>query len=173
MYVAALALVYYRAAETTITVLHLLSPFRQPAYSGSSASSGSSCNSPVSPFFGGQAFPSASTARHVVIYIDILPEGSPEVVGKASPPVALDVGDIVHASDRPRHLKSINPTVTFMSQTSVAAESRFTVYSGDRALHAETTLLSPVEEAPVQGFLYSTTLVPEYWKLISESTGTC
>ncbi|KAJ6536358.1 hypothetical protein B0H19DRAFT_1240982 [Mycena capillaripes] len=150
-------------------LLHLLSPFRQPAYSGSSASSDSSGNSPVSPLFGGQGFPSASCARHMVMYIDILPEGAPDAVGKASPPVSLDTGDVVHASDRPRHLGSINPTVTFMSQTPVAAQSRFTVYSEERALHAETTLLTPVEDAPVPGFLYSTTLVPEYWKLISES----
>ncbi|KAJ7895394.1 hypothetical protein B0H13DRAFT_2338885 [Mycena leptocephala] len=151
-------------------LLHLLSPFRQPAYSGSSASSDSSCTSPVSPFQEGQASASAPCARHTIMYIDILPVGTPEAVGKTSPPMWLETGDVVHASERPRHLASINPTVTFMSLVPVAAQSRSTVYSEDRVpVHADTTPLTPVVDAPVPGFLYSTTLVPEYWKVISES----
>ncbi|KAF7334940.1 TEA domain-containing protein [Mycena venus] len=148
-------------------LLHLLSPFRQPAYSDSSASSDSSCTSPVSPLSG----PSAPSARHTVVYIDILPEAdrTADADGKAGP-MWSDTEDVVHASDRPRHLNSINPTVTFMSQSPVIAESRFTVYSEDRVLHAETTQLTPVNDAPVPGFLYSTTLVPEYWRVISESS---
>jgi hypothetical protein len=161
-----------RSPSTILPVLHLLSPFRQPAYSGSSASSDSSCTSPVSPFQEGQASASAPCARHTIMYIDILPVGTPEAVGKTSPPMWLETGDVVHASERPRHLASINPTVTFMSLVPVAAQSRSTVYSEDRVpVHADTTPLTPVVDAPVPGFLYSTTLVPEYWKVISESPG--
>jgi len=152
-------------------LLHLLSPFRQPAYSESSASSDGSCNSPVTPLSGGQSFPNTPCARHTVVYIDILPEdeGASDPAEKTSP-MWLDSEDVIHASDRPRHLNSINPTVTFVSQGPVVAQSRFTVYSEDRVRHTETAPLTPVANAPVAGFLYSTTLVPEYWKVISEST---
>ncbi|KAJ6477898.1 hypothetical protein C8R47DRAFT_644311 [Mycena vitilis] len=150
-------------------LLHLLSPFRQPAYDGSSASSDSSGNSPVSPLMGGQAFSGPSCARHIVVYIDILPEGAPDAVGNTVSSMSLESGGVVHASEHPRHLGSINPTVTFMAQSPLAAQSRFSVYSGERMLHAETTPLAPVEDASVSGLLYSTSLVPEYWKVISES----
>ncbi|KAF7375756.1 TEA domain-containing protein [Mycena sanguinolenta] len=150
-------------------LLHLLSPFRQPPYAGSSASSDSSCNSPVSPLGAGQAFPNTS-ARHTVVHIDILPEEGPDAIDQTNR-MWLEAEDNVHVSDRPpRRLSSINPTVTFTSPNPVAAESRFTVYSEDRVVHAETTTLTPVHSAPVPGFLYSTTLVPEYWKAISESS---
>ncbi|KAJ6461923.1 hypothetical protein C8R47DRAFT_104122 [Mycena vitilis] len=146
-------------------LLRLLSTFRQPVYAGSSASSDSSCNSPVSPSMAGQA----SYVRHIVIYIDILPEGAPDAVCEPSPPVCLESGDVVHASERPRHLGSINPTVTLVAPSSLVAHSRFSVYSEERMMHAETAPLVLVEDAPVSGFLYSTLLVPAYWKVISES----
>ncbi|KAJ7766993.1 hypothetical protein DFH07DRAFT_335295 [Mycena maculata] len=152
-------------------LLHLLSPFRQPAYPASSASSESSCNSPVSPPHGERGFPGASRARHTVMYIDILPEGSADDNGVSSPSLWSDSEDTIHASDHPRRLSSINPTVTFMSQAPIVAQSRFTVYSEDLVLHAETTPLVPVVDPSVQvsDYLYSTTLIPEYWKVISES----
>ncbi|KAJ6501096.1 hypothetical protein C8R47DRAFT_258109 [Mycena vitilis] len=150
-------------------LLHLLSPFRQPAYDGSSASSDSSSNSPVFPLMGGHAFSGPSCARHFVVYIVILPEGAPDGVGNTVSSMSLESGGIVHASEHPRHLGSIDPTVTFMAQSPLAAQSRFSVYSGERMLHAETTPLAPVEDACVSGLLYSTSLVPEYWKTISES----
>ncbi|KAJ6488849.1 hypothetical protein C8R45DRAFT_993011 [Mycena sanguinolenta] len=153
-------------------LLHLLSPFRQPAYADSSASSDSSCTSPVSPLGAGQAFHNTSPARHTVVHIDILPEGASASDSiDQSNRMWLEAEDSVHVSDRPpRRLSSINPTVTFTSRSPVAAESRFTVYSEDRVVHAETTSLTPVVSAPVPGLLYSTTLVPEYWKVISQSS---
>ncbi|KAJ7458592.1 hypothetical protein FB451DRAFT_581819 [Mycena latifolia] len=151
-------------------LLHLLSPFRQPAYPESSSSGDSPCTSPASPLMGERGFPAASS-RHTVMYIDILPEGSPDEVATTGVPQWSESGDVVHASDRPRRLRSINPTVAFTSQSPVTAQSRFTVYSEDMVLHTETSPLAPVmDPAPrVSGFLYSTTLVPEYWKVISES----
>ncbi|KAJ7839942.1 hypothetical protein B0H14DRAFT_1064002 [Mycena olivaceomarginata] len=141
-------------------LLHLLSPFRQPAYSDASASSDSSCNSPVSPLATGQTFPNAPCARHTVVYIDILPDSErlSDVVDKTSP-VWRENEDVVHVSDRPRHLNSINPTVTFVSQTPVVAQSHFTVYSEDRVLHSETTQLTAVADAPVRD---SSTALPWY-----------
>ncbi|KAJ7181332.1 hypothetical protein C8R43DRAFT_269700 [Mycena crocata] len=152
-------------------LLHLLSPFHRPASSESSASSDSSCTSPVSPSFGDRAFPGASPVRHTLMYIDILPEGAPEHSGNIGPPLWSDGGDVVHASDCPRPLAYINPVVTFISPITLLAESRFTVYSEDLILHAETVPLTPVNDSipRVSGFLYSAALVPEYWKIISES----
>ncbi|KAK7017161.1 TEA domain-containing protein [Favolaschia claudopus] len=155
-------------------LLHLLSPFRQPAYSDSSASSDGSCTSPVSPVTPGQSFASAGPpcTPHTV-YIDILPKAqavSPNGEEDAPNPMWLEGRDGIHVSGRPRCLDAINPTVTFMSQSSVIAESRFTVYSADdRIVHEETTSLSPVPDVAVEGCLYSTSLVPQYWKVISDS----
>ncbi|KAJ7150115.1 hypothetical protein C8R43DRAFT_497667 [Mycena crocata] len=152
-------------------LLHLLSPFRQPAYSESSTSSDSTCTSPISPTVGDRSFPGPSPVRHTVMYIDILPEGAPDHVGNISPPLWSDSGDVVHASDRPRPLASINPMITFVSPVPLLAQSRFTVYSRDLVLHAETVPLTPVADpvSDVSGFLYSAALVPEYWKIISGS----
>ncbi|KAK7056160.1 TEA domain-containing protein [Favolaschia claudopus] len=159
---------------TVLTVLHLLSPFRQPAYSDSSASSDGSCTSPVSPVTPGQSFSSAGPpcTPHTV-YIDILPKAqaaSSNDEEVAPNPMWLEGRDGIHVSGRPRCLDAINPTVTFMSRSSVIAESRFTVYSvDDRIVHEETTSLSPVPDVAVEGCLYSTSLVPQYWKVISDS----
>ncbi|KAJ7672915.1 hypothetical protein B0H17DRAFT_1083323, partial [Mycena rosella] len=153
-------------------LLHLLSPFRQPASPESSCSGDSPCTSPVSTSIGDRGFPGAPSARHTVMYIDIIPEGSADDLDANSPTLWWsDAGDVVHASDRPRRLRSINPTVTFKSPSPIAAQSRFTVYSEDLVLHTETASLTPVmDPAPhVSGSLYSTTLVPQYWKVISES----
>ncbi|KAK6984695.1 TEA domain-containing protein [Favolaschia claudopus] len=150
-------------------LLHLLSPFRQPAYSDSSASSDSSRTSPESPLTPGQRF-----TAHTVVFIDILPKTlpSPDVEDFSSAgPMWLEADDGLHVSGRPRCLRSINPTVTFISRCdSVIAESRFTVFfAGDRIVHKETTLLAPVIDVSVDGCLYSTLLVPEYWETISDS----
>ncbi|KAJ7710661.1 hypothetical protein B0H17DRAFT_1027517, partial [Mycena rosella] len=153
-------------------LLHLLSSFRQPASPESSSSGDSPSTSPISPSMDDRGFPGASSAQHAVIYIDIIPEDSPDDMDPNSPTVWWsDAGDVLHASDRPRRMRSIDPTVTFRSQSPVAAQSRFTVYFEDLILHTETASLTPViNPAPhVSGFLYSTTLVPEYWKVISES----
>ncbi|KAJ6616810.1 hypothetical protein B0H10DRAFT_2219147 [Mycena sp. CBHHK59/15] len=154
-------------------LLHLLSPFRQPAYPESSASSDSSAaTSPVSPHMNQRMFASTSSVRHTVMYIDILPEGAPDQGRNHSePPPRSNSGDVLHASSHPRRLGTINPTVTFVSQQPIVAQSRFTVYSEDLILHAEVKplvlLMDPVPQG--SGFLYSTTLVPEYWKIISGS----
>ncbi|KAJ7258204.1 hypothetical protein C8J57DRAFT_533622 [Mycena rebaudengoi] len=153
-------------------LLHLLSPFRRPAYNGSSGSSDDSpMNSPVSPALSGRMIPHTSPPRHIVMCIDIVPEGAPDTFDHSGNSSWSDDGDVIHASDRPRRLGTINPTVTFTSQDAVVAQSRFTVYSEELVLHAETApLVLVMDGAPQEsGFLYSTALVPEYWKIISES----
>jgi len=121
----------------------------------------------LSPLVGGQSF---HNPRHTVMYIDILPQGAADSAGETISSTWPDSEDIVHASDHPRRLASIKPTVTFISPGPVAARSQFTVYSDDRVVHTESVPLTPVDNPSVTGFLYGTTLVPEYWKVILQST---
>ncbi|KAJ7141755.1 hypothetical protein C8R43DRAFT_587617 [Mycena crocata] len=161
-----------RESCTDEKLLELLSPFRKPAYRESSISSDSALESPLSPVVGQGLFAGSSTVRQTVIYIDIVPEGMSDAAGytrKSSP--WSDSGDVIRASDHPRRLQSINPTVSFTSRSPIIAHSRFTVYSEELILHAETVpLVLSMEEAPrVTGFVYSTSLVPKYWKTILDS----
>ncbi|KAJ7050362.1 hypothetical protein C8F01DRAFT_1092544 [Mycena amicta] len=157
-------------------LLHLLSPFRQP-YPESSASSDSACTSPVSPVLSPQGFPSGSGSqpsytRHTIVYIDILPDDADADMVPPSPTWDSDDPNrkILRASDRARPLRMINPSVAFVSPTQVNAQSHFTVYAGDRIMHAESVPLIPAETSShVAGVLYSAALVPEYWRTISAS----
>ncbi|KAF7289747.1 TEA domain-containing protein [Mycena indigotica] len=142
-------------------LLHLLSPFRQP-YPDSSASSDSTCTSPVSP----QMTPSYT--RHTVVYIDILPDGSSEIA-PVNPNWQNSTGEFIRVSDRARPLRMINPSVAFVSSTQVNAQSHFTVYAGDRIMHAESVTLVPTRASQVSGVVYSASLVPDYWRTITES----
>ncbi|KAJ6605535.1 hypothetical protein DFH09DRAFT_1121526 [Mycena vulgaris] len=153
-----------RESCTGKQLLHLLSPFREPAYPDSAD------NSPVSSLED-SLFPSTSS-RYTIMYIDILAAGSPdEIQSTTHPSPWSDAGHVVHASDHPRSLGSINPTVLFTSRSLVVAHSRFTVYSEELILHAETVPLQlvPQDVPEYTGFLYSTQLVPKYWKVISDS----
>ncbi|KAJ7664638.1 hypothetical protein DFH06DRAFT_1188268 [Mycena polygramma] len=141
-------------------LLQLLSPFRRPG----------ALNSPISSL-GGGLFPSTSSG-HTVMYIDILPQGSPDQTRRrdCSSPWS-DTGDVIHAADHPRRLQDINPTVSFTSAAPIIAHSRFTVYSEDLILHAETVpLVLQMDRVPQSsGFLYSTRLVPKYWQTVLDS----
>ncbi|KAJ7737100.1 hypothetical protein B0H16DRAFT_108442 [Mycena metata] len=150
-------------------LLHLLSPFRKPAYSESTGSIDSALSSPILP--GDGLFPSTSP-RHIVMYIDLLPDEPRNNICDAdgSSPWS-DTGDVVRASNHPRRLESINPTVSFTSPTRILAHSRFTVYSESLILHAENVPLVPLvnDGTEAAGILYSTDLVPKYWRIILDS----
>ncbi|KAJ6468496.1 hypothetical protein C8R47DRAFT_804791 [Mycena vitilis] len=151
-------------------LLHLLSPFRKPESSPSVASTDSALSSPISPC-GDSLFPSAFSPHHTV-YIDILPEGSPDQTYRAnSPSPWCDIGEVIHCEDHPRRLQSIDPTVSFTSAMPIIAQSRFTVYSEDLILHAETVplVLQMARAFHSPGFVYSTSLVPKYWQTILDS----
>lgn len=160
-----------------ISVRQLLFPFREPSpYSTSPVSTKSALGSVIPPLE--ESFlPNTPFLRNTIIYIDILPEISPVggVGGDTSSP-SPDVGDggVIHASDHPRHLKSISPTVSFTAPSPLIAHSRFTVRDEDVILHAEIApLVLVVNQAPQSpAFLYSTQLVPNYWKVIVDSPGT-
>jgi transcriptional enhancer factor len=152
-------------------LMHLLSPFRKPAYAESAGSGDSPLNSPISPRPADSLFPLMTDTRPTVVYIDILPTGSPDDVPTTGRPTPSGNGDIVHASDHPRAIGSINPTVSFTSPAPLVAHSRFTVYSEDLILHAENVpLVFLPDRAPQPSdFLYSTKLVPKYWDVIVNS----
>lgn len=168
-------------------VLSLLSPIprRNDNPSDYSSSSDTSCaNSPVTPaadlaFF--STWSHATEIPRVLVYIDILPDDVPYIPtgqGRHWPTSngsQLSSPRVVRASEHPRHLRCIDPTVTFLSRSAVSAQCRFTVYSGGIPEHSESTNLVLLEAEALSGvqdgFLYSTSLVPNYWTAISASAG--
>jgi hypothetical protein len=154
-------------------VLQLLSPLRKPPSSTSFASTESALSSPTLPV-GDELFPNKSSSSHTVMYIDILPERSPDTIrNKSSCSAWSDTGDVVRASEYPRRLGSINPTICFTSRSRIVARARFTVYSEDLILHTETVplLLLVGHSSETSGFVYATQLVPKYWQVLLHSPG--
>ncbi|KAJ7769763.1 hypothetical protein B0H14DRAFT_2967263 [Mycena olivaceomarginata] len=151
-------------------LLRLLSPFRKPLCSASPASVDNFLNSSISPL-GDELSPTTPSSRHTVICIDILPKGSTDRSHSPIPLPWADAEDVIYASDHPRRLESINPTVAFTASRPVSAYSRFTVYSEDLFLHCETVplllLRDPIDQS--SSFLYSTQLVPKWWNVIVDS----
>ncbi|KAJ7792986.1 hypothetical protein B0H14DRAFT_2928523 [Mycena olivaceomarginata] len=155
----------------------MICPFpKPPPYSASSVATNNPTGSIVPPpeeWF----HPDTLSLRNTIIYIDILPEGQHErsVRGITSPPWPdVEDGTVIHASNRPRRLKSISPTVSFTAPSPLIAHSRFTVCTGDMVLHTETAPLVLVVDRGLQppAFLYSTQLVPKYWNVIVDSPDT-
>lgn len=120
-----------------------------------------------------------------IVYIDLLPSDSSISVNSSltswkSPSQAaeerswIDRGyNIVRATQYPRHLHDIDPTITFLSHSTTNARSYFTVHSGDRLIFSESTTLEPLDPTAsnVDGILYKTSLVPGLWDTISQSSG--
>ena len=118
-----------------------------------------------------------------IVYIDLLRPGSsvddngpfwtsPSQVAEERSLVERGYS-IVRATDYPRHLRDIDPTITLLSQSLTNARSNFTVHSGDRLMFSESTKLELVDPSTsnVDGFLYKTLLVPGFWDTISKSPG--
>ena len=83
---------------------------------------------------------------------------------------------IIRSGNYPRHLRDIDPTITFLSHSVSNARSYFTVHLGDRLIFSESTTLELVDpDGPstsnVDGILYKTFLVPGFWETISQSPG--
>lgn len=110
-----------------------------------------------------------------VIYIDVLPDSpSFSSFDQVSSFDAWSPSNVVRTSQHPRPLRSIDPTITFISQSPMSARSSCTVHSAGMAVYSETTPLVSVGPAPdnVDGaLLYSTTLVPGFWDKITASHG--
>jgi transcriptional enhancer factor len=113
-----------------------------------------------------------------VIYIDLVPEnfsGSRFTsFDQASASDEWSRKDVVRTTQHPRPLRSIDPTVTFLSHSPISARSVCTVHSAGMTVFSETTTLTSVGPAPDSldgALLYSTTLVPGFWDKISDSPG--
>ena len=82
---------------------------------------------------------------------------------------------VARASQRPRHITEIEPTITFMSPATVSARSHFTVHTDDGVVFSETTPLEVIGSSPASttdgSLLYKTLLVPGFWETIVHSAG--
>ncbi|KAJ7849571.1 hypothetical protein B0H13DRAFT_2088421 [Mycena leptocephala] len=147
----------------------LLSPHRKPPSPASSTSIDSAC-SPTLPV-GDELCSNGSASHHTVMYIDILPERSPDMIRSENSSLPRsDTGDVIRASDYPRQLKSINPTISFTSPSRIVARARFTVHSEDLIVHTENVPLLLLPDHPQSsGFVYTTKLVPKYWQVLLDS----
>lgn len=110
-----------------------------------------------------------------VICIDLLPEApsGPGIFSfdQAPAPDGRSPLNVIRTAQHPRPLRSIDPTITFISRSPISARSYFTVESSGMPVFMETTPLMSVVPAPDGALLYSTTLVPGCWDKISESPG--
>jgi transcriptional enhancer factor len=82
---------------------------------------------------------------------------------------------VARASQHPRHITQIEPTITFMSPTAISAQSQFTVHTDDGIVFSETTPLEMIGPSPSSAtdgsLLYKTLLVPGFWETIVHSAG--
>ncbi|KAF7342377.1 TEA domain-containing protein [Mycena venus] len=112
-------------------------------------------------------------ARDLLVVIDIIPEGYPVQPYECFPQPWSEGENVMHISHYPRRLTSIDPTVTFTFPASIRAQSRFAVCTDDGSVHAENggllTIHEDIQKSHPPCFLYSTRLVPSYWKIIVES----
>jgi transcriptional enhancer factor len=116
-----------------------------------------------------------------VVHIDIVPDDTPttpvrsferEVIGEEQQWPSMG-GGIVRASQHPRPIHCIDPTITLLSNSPISARSVFQVISSGMTVFSETTPLSPAGPAPEAAsgaLLYKTTLVPGFWDKISNSS---
>ncbi|KAH9485766.1 Conidiophore development regulator abaA [Psilocybe cubensis] len=79
---------------------------------------------------------------------------------------------VVRASQQPRHIRDIDPTITLLSQSTTSAHSYFTVYTDEGIAFSEMSVLQPVEPRSTAetSHLYSTSLVPGFWSTIAQSS---
>ncbi|KAF8805239.1 hypothetical protein BYT27DRAFT_7192967 [Phlegmacium glaucopus] len=157
--------------------------------SESDSSSDSSSSSPSTPieahatlqnllYRGIESRERDSEAPSTIVYIDLLRPDSSISVNSPSPGQTaeerswIDRGyKIVRATQHPRYLRDIDPTITFLSHSITDARSYFTVHSGDTLIFSESTTLEPLDAiSNVDGILYKTSLVPGLWDTIAQSS---
>ncbi|KAF9449264.1 hypothetical protein P691DRAFT_667823 [Macrolepiota fuliginosa MF-IS2] len=110
-----------------------------------------------------------------IIYIDLIPNNAPlsSDALQVSPPISEASGhNIVRASQYPRRIHDINPTVTLLAHSSLTLKSHFVVRSRAGVVHSEVatmTLVGPTPGGSRDGLLYSTRLVPTFWNELCTS----
>ncbi|KAK0468858.1 hypothetical protein IW261DRAFT_1012673 [Armillaria novae-zelandiae] len=108
--------------------------------------------------------------------IDILPDDAAHRHSSATTSASAITDNARRISDEPRPIRAIDPTLAFVSRSPIAANSNFTVLVDGVVVFSEMSSLTlrdtpPVEAAPgTDSLLYTTPLVPGYWKTISESS---
>lgn len=154
--------------------------------SGSDASSASSSTGSISS---AEYTAMPSSKRHnpsdnrTPVYIDILPEANSFSSSSSSrsrvPPSSSykppqGVATSQPSSNSPRRMRDIDPTVTFVSPSTVIGKSSYIVLLDGAPIHSEDTKLECVGpyftgssgDGPL---LYSTALVPKYWETLCKS----
>ncbi|KAL9712180.1 hypothetical protein Ac2012v2_005257 [Leucoagaricus gongylophorus] len=109
-----------------------------------------------------------------IIYIDLLPENAPiGSDGTQVPPMPpSSETNIVRASQRPRRIRDIDPTVTLVAPSSMVAKSHFLVRTRMGVVYTEVTdmtLAGPLPGSAEDQLLYSTKLVPAFWNELCKS----
>lgn len=150
--------------------------------------------------------PSSSALKHpqtadsrTPVYIDILPEHSqsrwasptsPSSHSSASSSIALTSAQVPSHSGSARHMRDIDPIVTFVSPTPINGKSSYIVLLDGAPIHSEDTKLvyvgpyvtsasassqSSTSTGSTQGgpVLYNTALVPKYWDILSKAASEC
>ncbi len=119
---------------------------------------------------------SDSHERHTYC-INILPNDATHRHSSAATSSSDTTDDAKQISDEPVPIHAIDPMLSFVSRSPIAANSNFTILEDEVVVFWEMTGLTlsdtpPIEAAPsTDGLLYTTSLVPGYWKTISESSG--
>lgn len=129
--------------------------------------------------------PTSPAHTQTVVYIDILPESvnSPSAGSKPLPPLSSDVlssseveeTNAICISPEPRSLRAIDPTIAFITQADVSAQSHFTIFFDQLPFRSGTSPLEAVEALPgipAGSVLYRTSIVPEFWQILCDSPGT-
>ncbi|OCH90554.1 hypothetical protein OBBRIDRAFT_793217 [Obba rivulosa] len=106
--------------------------------------------------------------------VDAPPSASPSLTAAPAPLSVHMVSSPLPAyqSPGPRPLRAIDPTVTFLAQSPLAAYTRFRVLHAGQTVHqecAEFTLCASSCPEVEHTFLYRTRLVPGYWHVLCES----
>ncbi|KAF9479379.1 hypothetical protein BDN70DRAFT_894998 [Pholiota conissans] len=128
--------------------------------------------------------PRVEETPETIVYIDLLPEDSqegPSTSAWASTSQGAEERSwiergykVARASQHPRRLRDIDPTVTLLSKQTTTAQSYFTVHTDDGIAFSEVTALELIDPsaAPTAdgSFLYRTSLVPGYWDTIAQSS---
>ncbi|KAJ7113798.1 hypothetical protein C8R44DRAFT_740690 [Mycena epipterygia] len=110
---------------------------------------------------------------NLVIFIDILPPGIPELSIEVPLQPWSEGAYVIHVSSYPRQLAYIDPSVTFLSRSPIVAQSQFTIWTEDN-VQTETAAVTFLDEAHLPDsacFIHSAVLVPAHWKTIVESRG--
>ncbi|KAK0196277.1 hypothetical protein F5146DRAFT_321722 [Armillaria mellea] len=109
--------------------------------------------------------------------ISILPNDATHKDSSTATSSSATTDDARWISDEPRPIRAIDPTLAFVSRSPIAANSNFTVLVDGVVVFSEMTSLTLHDTPPAEaahgpdGLLYTTSLVPGYWKTISESSG--